>query len=198
MNMTENLGEFEVSGHARQRYAQRISGKETNAEINSFAEMNKDKIKTDLNKMIQYGEIIYSGRQSQKDGKGQVVDVYLNDCWVVLVDSKERLVITVYKIDLSLGDDFNRMYVNKMLEKLRDRQQILEEVESQVHAESEMYRELLDDSESQIHEYKTMIKNLEELRDGYKMVLNSNVVKISQANKEVIEVLNSMIGKKRF
>ena len=90
------------------------------------------------------------------------------------------------------------MYVNKMLEKLRGRQRILEEVESQVHAESEMYRELLDDAESQIHEYKTMIKNLEELRDGYKTVLNSNGVKISQANKEVIEVLNSMIGKKRF
>ena len=35
--------------------------------------------------------MIYTGRQSQKDGKGNVLDVYLKDAWVVLVDNKSEI-----------------------------------------------------------------------------------------------------------
>lgn len=193
----DNVQNYTISAHALQRYAERIMGKEDN-DVNRFVTLNEDKIKTDINKMIEYGSLIYSGKQSQKDGKGKVVDVYLQNCWIVLVDGKDKVVITLYKIDLGLDDEFNKAYISKMMEKLNANKEVLENVQRQVQKESNTYREMIKDAETQIKEYRGMIKNLEELCVGYKTIIDNNCVKVSQANRDVVEVLNTLIGKKEF
>ena len=57
---------------------------------------------------------------------------------------------------------------------------------------------MLHDAETQIKEYRGMIKNLEGLCDGYKDIIDNNIVKETQASREVAEVVNSLIGKKEF
>ena len=197
MEATENKIEYNISAHAKQRYAERIMGKE-DTDVARFVTLNEDKIKTDINKLINYGQLIYSGRQSQKDGKGNIVDVFLKDCWVVIADSKIKNVITLYKIDLGLGDEFNKTYISKMMEKLNANKEVLESVQRQVQEESNTYKEMINDTEAQIKEYRSMIKNLEELSIGYKTVIDNNCVKITQANRNVAEVVNQMINKKEF
>ena len=197
MEVTENKIEYKISRHAQERYSERIMGKE-DTDVARFITLNEDKIKTDINKLIQYGQLIYSGKQSQKDGKGNIVDVFLKDCWVVIADSRIKNVITLYKIDLGLGDEFNKAYVSKMLEKLNANKEVLENVHRQVQEESNTYREMINDAETQIKEYRSMIKNLEELSIGYKTVIDNNCVKITQANRNVAEVVNQMINKKEF
>ena len=101
--MVENTVEYNISTHAKQRYAERIMGKE-DIDINRFVTLNEDKIKTDINKLISYGDLIYTGKQN----KGNVVDVYIKDCWVIIADNKAKNVITIFKIDLGLDDEFNK------------------------------------------------------------------------------------------
>ena len=197
MEAVENVTTYNISKHASERYAERIMGKE-NVDVNRFVALNEDKIKIDINKLISYGELIYTGKQSQKDGKGNVIDVYLKDCWVVLVDSRAKNVVTIYKIDLGLDDEFNKAYVSKMMEKLNANKDVLESVQQQVQQESNTYREMIGDAETQIKEYRGMIKNLEELCVAYKTVIDNNIVKVAQANKNVVDVLNTLIGKKEF
>lgn len=195
----ENL--YTISRHAMERYSERLMGKEENIDINRFITLNEDKIKTDINKMISYGELIYTGKQyKSKDGKNAnaVVDVFLRDCWIVLADSKSKNVITLYKIDLGLDDEFNKIYISKMLERLSESKAALEETKKQVEAESNTYKEMIADAESEIKAYKSMIKNLEELCEGYKMIIDNNIVKVSKANRDVAHILNTMIGKKEF
>ena len=64
--------------------------------------------------------------------------------------------------------------------------------------ESDTYKKMIADAEIQIKEYKAMIKNLEELCVGYKTVIDNNSVKTAQANKDVVDVLNTLIGKREF
>lgn len=194
---SENLITYSISKHASERYAERIMGKE-DVDINRFVTLNEDKIKTDINKLISYGDCIYTGRQSQKDGKGSVVDVFLKDTWVVLADSRTKNVITLYKIDLGLDDEFNKAYVSKMVEKLNTSKESLERIKTQVGIETLTYREMINDAEIQIKEYKSMIKNLEELCEGYKLIIDGNNVKINQANKDVVDVINKLINKREF
>ena len=198
METAENVIRHTISKHAMQRYAERIMGKEDDVDVNRFVYLNEEKIQTDINKLINYGELIYTGKQTQKDGKSNVIDVYLKDCWIVLVDNRTKNVITLYKIDLGLDDEFNRAYISKMLEKLNTCKEVLENKKQQVQEESNTYREMISDAEIQIKEYKTMIKNLEELCVGYKTIVDNNNVKIAQANKDVADVVNTMIGKKEF
>lgn len=198
MEATKNKNEYKISSHCQQRYAERIMGKEEKTDAARFVSLNEDKIKTDINKMIEYGNCIYSGRQSQKDGKGKVIDVYVQDTWVLLVDERERVVVTLYKIDLGLGDEFNNTYVTKMLDKLNSTKATLEDIQKQVQEESDMYRKMIDEADTHIKERRSEIKNLEELSEAYKIIINNNCVKVAQANKDVTDVLNKLIEKKVF
>jgi hypothetical protein len=193
----ENIIEYNISAHAKTRYAERIMGKE-DTDVTRFVVLNEEKIKTDINKLINYGQLIYTGKQTQRDGKSNVVNVYLNGCWIVLVDSRIRNVITLFKVDLGLDDEFNKTYISKMLEKLNAHKEILESVQQQVEAESNTYREMINEAEAQIKEYRSMIKNLEELCAGYKTIIDNNSVRVAQANKNVAEIINTFIGKKEF
>ena len=193
-----NRIEYKISNHCKTRYAERIMDKDNKNDVNRFIAENEEKIKTDINKMVQYGECLYIGKQSQKDGKGNVLNVYLKDAWVLLVDIKSEMVVTLYRIDLGLDDEFNKAYISKMMDKLNGCKKTLEDVQLQVQSESNTYKELMNDAESQIHEYKSMIKNLEELCSGYKAILDNNVVKIAQANRDVADCVNALINKKEF
>jgi hypothetical protein len=197
LEAVENIIEHNISTHAKTRYAERIMGKE-DIDVTRFVVLNEEKIKTDINKLIHYGQLIYTGKQAQRDGKNNVVNVFLNGCWIILVDSKINNVITLFKIDLGLDDEFNKMYISKMLEKLNTNKEVLESVQRQVEIESNAYREMIAEAEAQIKEYRGMIKNLEELSAGYKTILDNNSVKVAQANRNVAEILNTFIGKKEF
>lgn len=196
--MTENVIEYKISQHAKTRYSERIMDKDNKNDINRFIAENEDKIKTDINKLIQFGELIYTGKQSQKDGKGNVLNVYLKDTWVILVDNKSEVVVTLYRIDLGLGDEFNKIYVSKLMEKLNKCKKELEDTLLQVQSESDIYRQMIDDNESQIREYRAWIKNLEELSEGYKTIIDNNCIKVSQANRDVADVVNALVGKREF
>lgn len=198
MEVVENVITYSISKHASERYASRIMGKEDNLDVNRFITLNEEKIQTDINKLINYGELIYQGKQTQKDGKSNMIDVYLNNCWVVLADSRTKNVITLYKIDLGFDEEFNKLYVSKMMGKLNTYKEVLANTKQQIQTESNTYREMIADAETQIKEYRGMIKNLEELCVGYKTIVDNNNVKVTQANKDVADVVNTLIGKKTF
>lgn len=189
---------FTVSKHAKERYAERIMNKEDLWDINYFVNQNEEKIIKDITKMLEYGEVIYSGKQKDNKGRENIVDVYRKDCWILLVDKCTKNVITLYKVDLGCGDDFNVEYVTRMVEKIHTAMDNVSKVQMEVLNESNMYREMIAKNNEQIAEYRTYIKNLEVLNESYKQIIDNNVVKNSQANKELAEHVNTLIGKKEF
>lgn len=189
---------YTVSKHAKERYAERIMERATNNEIQTFVVQNEDKIIGDINKMIQYGELIYTGKQTQKDGRTYNVEVYLNGLWVVITDIKSKNVITLYKIDLGVDDEFNLEYVHRMMDKFNAAKENLEAVTLEVEQENDSYKTMIEQNVALINEYKSYIKNLEELNAGYKTIVDNNAVKIKMAGTEVTDVLNKLIGKKEF
>ena len=194
---SENIT-YTVSKHAKERYTERIMDKATANEINTFLAQNDDKIVNDINKMIQYGGLIYTGKQTQKDGRNYNVEVYLNGLWIVIVDLKSKNVITLYRIDLGVDDDFNHEYVRRMMDKFNAAKENVELVTYEVEHENDSYESLIRQNTDTINEYKSYIKNLEELNTGYKTIIDNNNVKIRMADREAVEVLNKLIGKKEF
>ena len=189
---------YTVSKHAKERYTERIMEKATANEINTFLVQNEDKIIGDINKMIQYGELIYIGKQVQKDGRSYNVEVFLNGLWVVITDVKSKNVITLYKIDLGVDEEFNLEYVDRMMDKFNTAKENIEFVTIEVNKENDSYKTMIEQNTNMINEYKGYIKNLEELNVGYKTILANNSVKIKRAETEMTDILNKLIGKKEF
>ena len=189
---------YKISRHAKERYAERIMGKDDKNDVQRFIVENEDKITNDITKMLQYGELIYQGKSNYQERKGQNLNVYLKGTWLILVGPKTNNVITLYKVDLKCGDDFNEEYISKMLEQINIANRNLEETKRKVEEEAAMYKELICEATVQINEYKAMIKNLENLCEGYKMIMDNNIVKNTQAYKDVTEVINTLLSKKEF
>lgn len=65
MEVMENTIKYTISKHCKERYAERIMGKE-DVDLNRFITLNEEKIQTDINKLISYGELIYQGSKLKK------------------------------------------------------------------------------------------------------------------------------------
>ena len=191
------LEKLKFSQHCMQRYAERIMDKDSKADVAVFIAQHEQKIKEDIFKMIQYGTLLYSGKSTCEFNK-QPVDIFLNGTWVIIVDIAKANVITLYSIDLGLGNEFNQEYINRLMDKLSAAKEEYESVCVGIQTQAETYSSIIKDNTEQINEYKQIIKNLEKQNQAYTDVIASLEVDKTVAEKDIREIIATMIGKKVF
>lgn len=195
--MKDKLSKVTISNHAKQRYAERIMDKEETIEVNIFIARNEDKIKNDILKMIEFGEIIYEGISLNENNKKNTL-VCLNGSWIILIDATSYNVITLYKIDLGLDENFNKEYVSKMVEKLNKEKENLLEVDKKLEEQSAIYNKEIAENELSIKEYSKIIDSLKEQNDAYEELISTLKTNHIIADKKVREVVASLIGRRNF
>ena len=191
------LETLKVSNHAKERYSERIMDKDNKADMLVFIQKNEQKIKEDIFKMITYGELLYSGKPTVDYNK-QPVDIFLKDTWVVIVDIAKQNVITLYSIDLGLGDEFNKQYIEKLLEKLKQAKERHEEALIGINTQIDTYNTIIKENVDQINEWRRIIKSLENQNQGYLEVIDNLRVENTAAERGVRDVIAVMTGKKVF
>lgn len=196
--MAVNLEILKFSQHSMERYSERIMDRESKLEINMFIQEHKEKIETDIKKMIQYGTLLYSGRPTSDIYERRPVDIYQNGLWIVIVDIGRNNVVTLYSIDLGVGDELNNLYVKKLTDKLDAAKQNLEDVKAEISLEADTYRDVIAQNEALIAEYKKDIKGLEKFNENYRGVIEGLNTRVNAAEREVRDVVATLIGKKIF
>ena len=155
---------MELTKHSKERYAERILGKVSLLDINSFIASNEEKIQKDIETMLSYGQMVFKGKPLDATDK-QPVRVYLCGTWVIILDGVKDKVITLYKIDLGLGEEFNVEYVNRLTDKLNAAKADLDTVVTEAEEKKKEYQEYINENTAMINEYRGYIKNLEKLND---------------------------------
>ena len=191
------LETLKLSNHAKERYAERIMDKDNKADVLVFIQKHEQKIKEDIFKMITYGELLYSGKPTVDYNK-QPVDIFLKDTWVIIVDIAKQNVVTLYSIDLGLGDEFNKEYINRLLEKLKQAKERHEEALIGINTQTETYNSIIKENIEQINNYRQIVKNLEKQNQGYMDVIESLRFENTAAERGVRDVIATMTGKKVF
>ena len=198
MNNTKySLENLKLSQHSKERYSERIMDKDTKSDIAVFIAQHEQKIKEDIFKMIQYGTLLFSGKPNYEYNK-QPVDIFLNGTWVIIVDIAKCNVITLYSIDLGVGSEFNQEYINKLMNKLNAAKDEYDTVNIGIQTQKETYSSIIKENNEQINELKTMIKNLEKQNQAYLDVIESLDADRIVAEKEIRDIIATMIGKKIF
>ena len=195
--MRYTLENIRISQHAKERYAERIMDRESKIDVMTYVIQNEQKIKEDIFKMIEYGFLIYSGK-STSDYNKQNVDVFLNGTWVVIVDIQKCNVVTLYSIDLGVGNEFNQQYITQILAKLKKAKDEYQEAIDAIVAETNNYELLIKENDIQIEEYTRIIKSLQNQNQAYKDVIESMQTKKMITEKNVRDIVAKMIGKKVF
>jgi hypothetical protein len=192
-----DLSKITISKHAKERYAERIMDKSNKTDITVFIANNEAKIKEDISKMIEFGELIYTGKPIA-NFNNRLVDLYLNGTWVVIVDNSNLNVITLYSIDLGLGNDYNKDYIGRLLNKLEEEKKLFAEASDSIENQVLEYEQIIEDNTAQIAEYKRIIKSLEQQNTSYKEIIGEMKTNVSIAETGVRNVVAILIGKKVF
>lgn len=192
-----NLDNLKISNHCAQRYAERIMDKDSKSDIAVFIAQHEQKIKEDIYKMIQYGTLLFSGKSPHEFNK-QPVDIFLNGTWVIIVDIAKCNVVTLYSIDLGLGNEFNQEYINLLLQKLNTARESYDTVNLSIQTQKETYSSIIKENTDQINEYKQLINALQKQNQAYTDVIESLEADRVIAEKDIRDTIATMIGKKVF
>ncbi len=185
---------YTISRHAQERYAQRIMDKDCKADMNVFISNYITKISGDINKMIEFGDLLFEGKSINGDYNKAVIEIYRKDNWIILVDPARNNVITLFSIDLGVGQEMNEIYISRLMEKLDKAKEAVAEKCKEAEEQKATYEELIASNNSTIESYRTIINSLEEQNKSYQTLikeLDTNKVIAETEVREVIGILTS-------
>lgn len=190
------MEDLEITKHAKERYAERIMGRDSTLSIAEFVLTHEEKIQADIAKMIEFGKLIYSGKRLFDSSNKSVEDIYLSGTWVLVVDHKKNAVITLYSVDLGLGKEFNDLYLEKMLDKLEKTKVETDAAIASIEEQRDSYRMLIEENQATITEYRKVANSLEEQNQIYSELIESLSMQINLAQNEVYKIVAALTGKK--
>lgn len=189
---------YTYSKHALQRFAERMKDYDSQIDVSVFIANHNEEIKERINKLIEYSDLIYTGR-STVDYNKEIVDVYLNkDGWVVIIDHKKNNVITIFNISLGLDEELDRIYLEKVDTNLKQLRVKREEKLETIDKSEKAYQEILDENKKLENELRTQLKNLEKQDEAYQEVIKSLQTDRDIADKELRSFIAKILGKKVF
>lgn len=185
-----------VTKHAAVRYAERIADRESLCDINAYVAQNWNKIEEDLNTMYQRSKFLYSsnfGRSSDKPA-----NIYIIGTWILFLDIHDCKIITLYKIDFGVGDEFNKAFVDRVCKRLEEHTLQLEEAKKTIEAEKKAYLQIIKDNSAHINEYKTAIRNLEKINADYEDIVSKMDARLFSSEDLIKNDIDTLILRKYF
>ena len=185
-----------ISKHAKERYAERIMDRDNKTDVAVFLRDHDDKIQNDIEKMLEYGTILYEG-QSFKDPK-KTVGVTLSGSWVLIWDTREFVVITLYCIDLGVGDEVNQAFIKNAVEQIQEAKTQYEDTVKRTLDCTSTYQSLIEGNEAAIARYKKLIRDLESQNAGARQMISAITTDKQMADDNVRDKVEILIGRQRF
>lgn len=192
---TLNVATIIVTQHASERYAERIADKEGIHDVKAYVAKYPDKIKGDIQKMLEHSEHIYHGKVGPKDN---VTDVFVAGTWILFVDIPRGKVVTLYKIEFHIGEEFNKEFVKRIMERMQGHKQQLEEAKAKASEENAMYAEHIRDYKQEITGYKAAIKSLESLIADYQDLIDKSSARWGALEQAVRQDVEDLVLRKEF
>lgn len=184
-----------LTDHVKIRYAERIAGRDTTIDVNTYVAQNLEKIENDIQKMVEYSDVIYVG---VTDSSKNVRTVRLSGCWLIIMDNQDRTAITLYKIDFGLGEEFNKYYINTWLKKLSEDIEALTKRKEESIEELNAYRKAIKDNEGLIAEYMGLIKSLEKDNKSYQTIIENKQAEYSDLEMTVRRDVDALTKRREF
>lgn len=171
--------------------------KDDKSDIAVYISNHEEDIYVAFQKMIEYGQKLYTGISLSQYNK-EVVDVYLKDTWVIIVDSKRNKVVTIYSIDLGLGKEFNDLYIQKLLEQLDMAKVAYKDSADSILASKNQFENMISENEEVIAECRRTAKSLESQNKIYKELIQNLDSDLKIKENGIRDVIARLTGRKVF
>ena len=186
---------MEFSKHIRDRYAERMAGRDTVLDINTYVAQNGEKIEKDITKLLEHSSIIYEG---VCPGYKEPVRIRQSGSWLIVVSLNEQVGITLYKIEFGIGEEFNKAYISKWIERLNADLAELEERKAKCKEEVDAYKKAIESNVALVAEYEGYIKKLKNDTEYYKEIIKNKDAEYSDVVMRVNADINALTKRKEF
>lgn len=176
--------------------------KDERSDIAVYVARNQEKIENDINTMMQYSELLYTGflrdRSDEAIRDKKEVRVYLCGTWVLLADKLNNKIITLYKIDLKVGEEFNKQFVAAKKIAIDEAKAKVDEVAESYCQCRNQYREIIQECDSKIAEYKNAIAKLTNQKQAYQALIDNSDIEVKEANEALKTQIMELVCKREF
>ena len=193
-----NIESLTFTKHARERYAERIMGKENVRDINVFVSEHIDKIEKDITKMIENGEELFVGKPSFNNPKQHNCIYIIKDFWIIVIDASDNKVITLYEIELGAGEDIDKAFRDRLLDRIHSAKEVANETRLQIEEEMKQYKLIISDNMDMISDLRRKIKNLESINEAYQGTIDAATKRKAMAEDTVKRYVAALVGRKTF
>ena len=186
---------LECTEHILERYAERIQDKKGKTEIKSFVAQNRDRIKDNIQKLFDSSEYLCG----QKIKEHNFTHFYVNkDGWVLITDKDKNKLITLYKVDLNLGSELNKLYIEKMITDIKGKINDLDNLELYIINHKEINKTEKEANDAEIKELKEKIKFLEETNTLYAQKEKQMDAEFQVEQRKLFNQIEGFIGARVF
>ena len=185
-----------ISKHAKERYAERIMDRDSKTDIAVFIRDHDDKIQNDIEKMVEFGTLLYEGPTTKDPKKDAAVTI--NGSWVIIWDAKAMTVITLYCIDLGVGEDVNKAFIENAVQQIGTAQAEYEQTITRSGEYIQQFQEIIESSQAKLDIYKKLCRDLENQIAGYRQAIVGINADNALAKDKVRECVEILIGKQKF
>lgn len=190
--MKENRRMKNIKNHAKQRYCQRVLGITEQNEWKRYIAQNDQMITDHVNRMVEHSEFIYRGQIGDNTTK-----VFrMSDNYVLVLDSQETCVITLFRCYFDFGDDTDRFIIKQELLKLDELHADLKTLDEEINSfietktvESSTLEQQIRAMEEQIKFLKIRKSSVDEEIKGKRATRDFNIKEIE---KRAVRLCNSI------
>lgn len=188
------LEDVSFTNHIIERYVERTMNK-TGSEMKQYIAQNNDKIKEKLLMLYNSADLLWSGKIREHN----FTHFFINkDGWIIVVDKEGKKLITVYKADLELGSEFNKMYVERIKETVVETNIKLGEADEIRHQQQQTNKQLIEELEQENIDLKEKIEYNTEKINSLKTQDDLADKEYSMLEKELHHKIEKFVNAKVF
>ena len=186
---------MEITRHIVRRYAERIEGIKDETELNRYVSLNSDIIKDRILKLYDYSVWIYRG---QVGTDKTTANFYVKGDIVLVGDSNETKLYTLYRIDFDFPPETNKLIVKDLMSAMKSLREDLDKTQKEVESYVEERRYAIEDCDQQLRNIKDQIEIIEQRKRTAKDEIECKQGEVSMINKKIENYANKLCNSLEF
>lgn len=188
------LEDVTFTNHILERFVERTMSK-TGNEMKQYLVQNGDRVKEKLLMLYNSADLLWSGKIKDHN----FTHFYINkDGWIIVVDKEGKKLITVYKADLELDSEFNKLYVEKIKDKVKEVNDKLLETEETMKQNKENNEQIINELQEENIDLKEKIEYNNAKITSLKQEDDLAMKEFSMLEKELHHKIEKFVNAKVF
>ena len=180
--------------HFLERWVERIVGITDTRERNEYIVKNKERIIEHSTTMFENSRKIYTGQI----GSNVTRNYYIKDDIILITNTTDDALITVYKIDLGFTNRINLMVAKELLDEINQLNEEKEKVELETLNEIEDMKLKVYKIEEEIENLSKQINNLNKLKESIESTIKSTENVSENTELELKRLTSLLVNSKEY